>query len=84
MARALKTKNRSPEGCWIKYQMDLKNITLEAVAEKAGCTIASVSRSINGKQRTSKAREIIAEMLGYKTFLHLWREASIESGRISA
>jgi transcriptional regulator with XRE-family HTH domain len=88
MARARKIETpQTPEGCWIKYQMDLKKITMEAVAQKAGCSLMTVSRVVAGKQnaeKAKKAKEVLAEMLGYKTFLHLWREAFIQTGRIPA
>jgi transcriptional regulator with XRE-family HTH domain len=85
MARARRIEElQTPQACWIRYQMDLKNITMEAVAQRAGCTIATVSRAIAGKRDSNKTRDVLAEMLGYKSGLHLWREAFIQTGRIPA
>jgi transcriptional regulator with XRE-family HTH domain len=85
MARTRKIETpKLPEACWIKYQMDLRGITMDAVAIKAGCHPATVSRAINGKRDSKITREVLAEMLGFKSFLHLWRAASIASGRMSA
>ncbi|GHV92869.1 hypothetical protein AGMMS50268_33720 [Spirochaetia bacterium] len=37
-----------PEGSWIKYQLDLRNIKLKAVAKKANRTVSMVSQVITG------------------------------------
>jgi hypothetical protein len=37
-----------PEGCWIKYQLDLRNIKLDAVARRANRSLSLVSSVIRG------------------------------------
>jgi lambda repressor-like predicted transcriptional regulator len=69
-----------PEGCWIKYQLDLRNIKLEAIAKKAGRTVATVSRVICRTRNSEKVEAVLAEMLGYESFKHLWAAAFVEVG----
>jgi lambda repressor-like predicted transcriptional regulator len=68
-----------PEGCWIKYQLDLRNIKLEIIAKKAGCAISTVSRVICKTRHSEKAEAVLAEMLGYPTFKDLWVDAFINA-----
>ena len=71
----------SPEGCWIKYQLSLCDIKLETVAKKSGLTVATVSRVIFSKRRSKKVESVLAEMLGYKSWQHLWAAAFINARR---
>jgi ribosomal protein L31E len=64
-----------PEGCWIKYQLDLRNIKLEDVAKKAHRSISMVSQVICGVKKSEKVEKVLAEMLGYPSSTHLWAEA---------
>jgi hypothetical protein len=68
-----------PEGCWIKYQLDLQNIKLEAIAKKAGRTVATVSRVICKLRHSEAVEAVLAEMLGYPTFKDLWIDAFINA-----
>jgi lambda repressor-like predicted transcriptional regulator len=70
-----------PEGCWIKYQLDLRNIKLEAIAKKAGRTVATVSRVICKTRHSEKVEAVLAEMLGYPSWQHLWADALINVER---
>jgi lambda repressor-like predicted transcriptional regulator len=82
MARSRSVDNPMPlEGCWIKYQLDLRNIKLEAVAKKAGCTVATISRVINRTRHSEKAEAVLAEMLGYTSYKELWAAAFINAER---
>jgi hypothetical protein len=56
-----------PEGCWIKYQMDLRNIKLAAVAQKANRSISMVSEFICGVKNSEAVGLALARMLGYAT-----------------
>jgi hypothetical protein len=69
-----------PEGCWIKYQLDLRNIKLETVAQKANRSVSSVSRVICGVKKSEKVEKALAEMLGYPSWKHLWADAFISRG----
>jgi hypothetical protein len=64
-----------PEGSWIKYQLDLRNIKLEAVAQKAHRSVPMVSQVICGVKKSEKVEKALAEMLGYPSSTHLWVEA---------
>jgi transcriptional regulator with XRE-family HTH domain len=68
-----------PEGCWIKYQLILRNIKLEDVAKKAHRSISSVSRVVCGVKKSEKVEMALAEMLGYPSYKHLWAAAFINS-----
>jgi hypothetical protein len=68
-----------PEGCWIKYQLDLRNIKLEDVAQKAHRSVSSVSRVVCGIKKSEKVESALAEMLGYPSYKHLWAAAFINS-----
>ena len=82
MARSRSFENpMPPEGCWIKYQLDLRNIKLEAVAKKAERTVATVSRVICRTRNSEKAEAALAEMLGYSSWNELWAAAFINAER---
>jgi len=75
---------RTPESCWIKYQLDLRNIKYDVVAEKARCSIQFVSMVICGKRKSKNVEAVLAEMLGYQSYKHLWADAFINSGERKA
>lgn len=56
------------KGCWIKYQLNLRKITQEDVAQKAGVSQKMVSHFITGRKNSEKVRRALAETLGYKSF----------------
>jgi hypothetical protein len=64
-----------PEGCWIKYQLDLRNLKLEAVAKKANRSISSVSRVVCGVKKSEKVESALARILGYATYKDLMEAA---------
>jgi DNA-binding LacI/PurR family transcriptional regulator len=70
-----------PEGCWIKYQLDLRNIKMEDVARKAHRSVSMVSRVVAGVKKSEKVEKALAEMLGYPSYKNLWAAAFITSGR---
>jgi len=82
MARSRSFDNpMPPEGCWIKYQLDLRNIKLETIAKKAGRTVATVSRVICRTRHSDAVEAVLAEMLGYPSYKHLWADAFINAER---
>jgi hypothetical protein len=70
-----------PEGCWIKYQLDLRNIKLEAVAKQANRSVSTVSRVVCGVKNSKRIGEVLAEMLGYGSFAELKAAAMIAAAR---
>jgi hypothetical protein len=56
-----------PEGSWIKYQLDLRNIKLAAVAQKANRSLSMVSEFICGVKNSEAIGLALAWMLGYST-----------------
>jgi transcriptional regulator with XRE-family HTH domain len=71
----------SPEECWIRYNLNLKNIKLEAIAKKARRSVPLVSRVLSGSRRSEKVQAALAELLGYPSWQHLWADAFINSER---
>jgi hypothetical protein len=71
----------SLEGCWIKYQLNLRNIRLDAVAKKVRCSVATVSRVIFRKRRSEKVEAALAEVLGYPSWKDLWAAAFCDAER---
>ena len=71
----------SPESSWIRYQLDLRNITYDVIAEKAKRTAAFVSLVISRKRKSESVEAALAETLGYPSFKHLWADAFINAGR---
>jgi transcriptional regulator with XRE-family HTH domain len=58
----------SPERCWIKYQLSLKQAKLEDVARKAGCNITMVSQVLHGRKNSERVRQALADVLGFSSF----------------
>lgn len=74
-------KPMPPEGCWIKYQLDLRNIKLAMIAKKANRTVATVSRVICRTRNSEKVEKALAETLGYSSWKELWAAAFINVER---
>jgi hypothetical protein len=80
MARTRSEKYPTPpEGCWIKYQLDLRNIKMEAVAQKANRSVAMVSRVVCRVKNSKRVEKALAEMLGYADFSDLLAAASAQA-----
>jgi len=76
MARKLSRANRKAmeititrqTGCWIQYQLKLRNLTLEPVAQKANVSSAMVTHFLKGRKNSEKVKKALAEVLGYESF----------------
>jgi transcriptional regulator with XRE-family HTH domain len=80
MPRTRAAKNITPpEGCWIRYQLNLRNIKMEDIAKKAGCSIPTVSEVINGVKNSKRVAKTLADMLGYTGFEALLAAASAQA-----
>jgi len=55
-------------GCWIQYQLKLRNITLEPVARKANVTAGMVTHFLKGRKNSEKVKKALTEVLGYESF----------------
>jgi ribosomal protein L31E len=60
-----------PEGSWIKYQLDLRNIKLEAIAKKASRSISMVSQVLTGVKNSEAVGLALAQTLGYASYKEL-------------
>jgi transcriptional regulator with XRE-family HTH domain len=56
------------KGCWLKYQLNLRKITQEDVAQKAGVSQKMVSHFITGRKNSERVKKALAEVLGYESF----------------
>jgi hypothetical protein len=56
------------EGCWIKYQLDLCNITYKMVAAKAGLSENMVSHFLASRKNSERIKMALTEILGYASF----------------
>ena len=54
----------SHQGKWISFQLKLKNITHDDVAEKAGCSRPSVTNVLAGRYTSSRVYEALCNILG--------------------
>jgi hypothetical protein len=68
-----------PEGSWLKYQLDLRNIKLDAVARKANRSLSLVSSVIRGIRNSKAVGLALARILGYATYKDLMEAASVQS-----
>ena len=78
MARTRSAENpMPPEGSWVKYQLDLRNVKLEAVAKKARRSVSMVSQVITGVKNSDAVGLALARILGYATYKDLMDAASL-------
>jgi transcriptional regulator with XRE-family HTH domain len=56
------------KGCWIKYQLNLRNIKYKTVAEKAGVSEEMITQVIKGRKNSEKVKRALTEVLGYSSF----------------
>jgi hypothetical protein len=68
-----------PEGSWIKYQLDLRNIKLEDVAKKAHRSTSMVSQVICGVKNSESVGLALAKTLGYVTHKDLMEAARLHA-----
>jgi hypothetical protein len=68
-----------PEGSWIRYQLDLRNIKLEAVAQKSHRTVSMVSQVICGIKNSAAVGRALAQMLGYASYEDLMEAACLQA-----
>ena len=72
MARSKAYNNpATPEGCFIKYRLELLNIKYEDVAKKAHRSVPLVSQVISGERRSNNVQAALASMLGFDTYKEL-------------
>jgi len=85
MARTRSSKNTMPpEGSWLKFQLDLRNIKLEAVAQKAKRSVSMVSQVITRGKSSKSVETTLAKLLGYASFKELLEEAQRQTKRGAA
>ena len=70
-----------PEGCWLRYSLDLRGVRLEEVGKKAHRTASLVSKVINGERRSEKVEAVLADILGFSSKEQLWAAASNNAKR---
>jgi len=55
-------------GCWLHYQMKLRNLTLGTVAQKANVSSGMITHFLKGRKNSEKVKTAFAEVLGYESF----------------
>ena len=55
-------------GCWIKYQLNLRNLTITAVSQRANVSIAMLSQFLKGFKNSEKVKKALTEVLGYSSY----------------
>lgn len=55
-------------GCWVYYQLKLRNLTLEPIAQKANVTSGMVTHFLKGRKNSEKVKKALTEVLGYESF----------------
>ena len=55
-------------GCWIYYQLKIRNLTLETVAQKANVSSAMVTQFLKGRKNSEKVKKALADVLEYESF----------------
>jgi hypothetical protein len=61
--------NLTPKtGCWVYYQLRLRNLTLVKVAEKANVHLSMVTHFLKCRKDSDRVKKALAEMLGYESF----------------
>jgi transcriptional regulator with XRE-family HTH domain len=68
-------------GCWIKYQLNLRNITLKTAAKNAGVGTSMVSEFLRGRKDSERVKTAICAILGYPTFESLLATFLIDTAR---
>lgn len=59
----------TPEtGCWIRYQLDLRDITHKDVARTIGCTREMVTQFLRARKGSARVEKALADILGYRDF----------------
>jgi hypothetical protein len=72
---AEKTPLTHEQGCWIKYRLNLRNVTYRTVAYKAGVCEQTVAHFLNGGNTNEGCRAALCKLLGYDSF-----EALLDAG----
>ena len=58
-------------GCWVFYQLRLRNLTLATVAKKANVHFSMVTHFLKGRKNSDKVKVALSEVLGYASFENL-------------
>jgi transcriptional regulator with XRE-family HTH domain len=66
--KTLGVRIKPKEGLWIRYQLNLKGITLSSFAERQGVRVPTVSKTIHGLTKSARIESAIYETLGFDSF----------------
>jgi hypothetical protein len=68
------------EGLWIKYQLALRDLTIEAFARQNGVRGMAVSSVLKGRSASARLRMAMVRTLGYPSFEAMIAEARGKGG----
>lgn len=68
------------ESCWVKYQLNLRNIAYRTVAHETGLNPSSIASFLNGCNNSPKIRAALCKLLGYAAWDDLRAAANGKGG----
>jgi hypothetical protein len=68
-----------PEGSWIRYQLDLRNIKYEAVGRQANRSVSMVSLVVKQVKHSKAVESVLANVLGYASYDELLAAARTQN-----
>jgi hypothetical protein len=66
-----------PEGSWIRFQLDLRNIKMLEVAQKANRSLSLTSEVIRGIKNSEAVGKALASILGFASYEDLMEAARL-------
>lgn len=70
-AKELSGRLSHSQGCWIKYRLNLSNITYKMIAREAGIAYSNVSDFVAGRNKSETLKTVICKFLGFRNFAQL-------------
>jgi hypothetical protein len=64
------------QGCWVGYQLNLRNITYKAVAYEGTVCYQTIAEFMYGGNSSPKCKAALCKLLGYETFEALLEAAN--------
>ena len=69
------------QGCWIRYQLNLRNMTYRTVAHEGNFCRQTVAHFMYGGNSSEACKAALCKLLGYRTFEALLEAADAANGK---
>jgi hypothetical protein len=56
------------QGCWVRYQLNLRNLVYKTVAHEGGICVQTVAHFMYGGNSSPQCKAALCRLLGYETF----------------